>query len=432
MQYIRKFIPTRLLTRCMLIIIVPTLIGQFLIIFMFYDRHWYNVSYYTSNLIVGEIMLLLESKQYDNHLIQDYLNLSYQYNDQALLNNTQPKLYEELEIFKNILTTKIQYQNIVTLTGNKTIKVSFQLPTGVIDITFSSKLLMNPTTYIFVMWLIFLTTFLLSVSLLLLRGQISSILKLVNAADGFGKGIMKKVYFKPSGAKEIRLAGIALIKMKERIERQIAKRAEMLAMISHDLRTPLARIKLQLELMDGYPEKDPLNQDITTMEQIIANYLDFVNGEGGEQFSKVYIVDWFNNFIQSKWSDHNISLHYTLQKDVMLNIKNCAFERALSNLLNNAIKYATNVQITLKQDNANIVICIDDNGPGINDVEKELVFQPFYRSDKSRSPGILGNTGLGLAIAKEIITGHYGNIQLKNSTLLGGLLVKITLMQSSI
>jgi two-component system osmolarity sensor histidine kinase EnvZ len=428
MLFIHKLIPQTLLARFVLIIIVPTLIGQILAVFLFYDRHWYNVSYYTSNIIANEIISLLE--QNDNNLLEknttetNYLNLSYQFHQELNLPRKQPRISEELEIFKNIINVKINKKNIVKINDSKRIEVLLQLTDGLLKITFPAKLLMNPTAYIFVLWLIFLTILLLSVSLIFSKKQINSILTLADAADQFGQGITRLPTFKPSGAQEIKKAGIAFLKMKERIEKQITKRTRMLAMISHDLCTPLTRMKLQLELMNKSEETEGLKEDILTMQQMIKSYLDFAKGENGEEAQIIELSSWLSTII-NKWSVANIELLATEQ--IIAQIKPINFERAISNVISNAIKYSTKIRITVYSSSTNAIIKIEDNGIGIKDAEKLLVFKAFYRSDKSRPLNNSGNVGLGLAITKEIIIDHNGTISLQDSKILGGLLVEISL-----
>jgi two-component system osmolarity sensor histidine kinase EnvZ len=413
----------------MLIIIIPTLISQILIIFLFYDRHWYNVSYYNSNIIANEIKSLIsdynkrDTKAPSGSMI-DYLNLSYQVYKNSDLPKKQPKINEELGIFKNILDVKINKQNIVGLNKDGKIEALFKVDNDIIKIIFASKLLMNPTTYIFVLWLIFLTIILLSISLIFSKNQIKSILALANAADEFGQGIKNVTKFKPSGAQEIRKAGFAFLKMKDRIEKQIAKRTQLLAMISHDLCTPITRMKLQLELMKNSEEKAGLQEDINSMQQMIASYLDFARGEGGEEFQELSIQAWIQNLIQTKWLKNNIEFVSGVG-EIKLHIQPFAFERAISNLINNSAKYSKKIRITILTKNSNVIINVEDDGAGIIDEEKDLVFKPFYRLDKSRTIDNYANVGLGLAITKEIILGHYGSISLEDSQDLGGLLVRI-------
>lgn len=428
MHFIHRLIPQTLFARFMLIIIVPTLIGQILAVFLFYDRHWYNVSYYTSGIIANEIQHLLE--QYKNNdlketeIVENYLNLSYQFYPKSSLPSKQPKISEELGILKNILNMKINKKNIVRFNQKGNVEVLFPLVKGLIAITFPAKLLMNPTVYIFILWLIFLTIILLSTSLIFSKNQIRSILALADAADQFGRGLDGVKTFKPTGAKEIRKAGIAFLKMKERIEKQISKRTTMLAMISHDLRTPLTRMKLQLALMDNSEETEGLKHDILTMQQMITSYLDFAKGESSEEFYTVNIREWLGHLI-TKWPHTNIELTGKIAE--LTQIKPNAFERAIANIINNAIKYATKIKISVYSSLESIIIQIEDNGEGVKDSEKLLVFKAFYRSDKSRSLDNASNVGLGLAIAKEIIIAHNGEISLEDSKDLGGALVKIKL-----
>lgn len=429
MLSIRNFIPQTLLTRFVMIIIIPTLIGQILAVFLFYDRHWYNVSYYTSNIIANEIISLLEQNNLltKNSLEINYLNLSYSFHQKRTLSLKQPKISEELEIFRNIINTKINRKNIVKINDNGRIEVSLQLTNGVLEITFPAKLLMNPTAYIFILWLIFLTILLLSISLIFSKNQIKSILTLAEAADQFGRGVTIIQKFKPSGAKEIKKAGIAFLKMQERIEQQIAKRTRMLAMISHDLFTPLTRMKLQIELMEESEETSGLKEDIVTMQQIIKSYLDFTKGENAEESQIVELSSWLRIIIK-KWSPADIEL--TIFGVITTIIKPISFERAISNIISNAIKYASKIKISVYSTPFQVIITIEDNGIGIKDEEKLSVFKPFYRSDKSRSLNNSGNVGLGLAIAKEIIIDHKGLISLHDSEILGGLLVKISLVKA--
>ncbi|MCC8418930.1 MAG: ATPase [Rickettsia endosymbiont of Glossina mortisans submortisans] len=429
MHFISKLLPRTLFIRFMFIIIIPILIGQIVAIFLFYDRHWYNVSYYTSTIIINEIESLIKEHRNNSreitHLSENYLNLSYQFQLNKKLSIKQPKLSEPLTIFKNILATKIHEKNIVKLNKENKIEVFLELKDGTLYITFPAKLLLNPTVYIFVLWTISLTVILLSVSIIFSKNQIKSIPTLADSMDKFGRGVSKGKNFKPSGALEIRKAGLAFLKMKARIEKQITKRTTMLAMISHDLRTPLTRMKLQLELMEESEEIEGLKQDILTMQQMINSYLDFAKGESTEEFEEILLLPWIEHFL-NKW------LHVDIEFIKLNNIDNSkvrikpnSFERALSNLIGNAIKYGNKIKISLTDNSSTVAIIIEDNGPGIDDTEKHLVFKPFYRSDKARQLDNASNVGLGLAITKEIINDHKSSIYLEDSKDLGGLSVRI-------
>jgi len=423
----KKFLPKSLLTRFMLIIIVPTLIGQLIAVYLFYQRHWYNVSQHASGLIATEISSLIHTKDYNRKPYQkrNYLNFEYVFIPDATPPPAQTKYVAELEIFKKILKQKISQEGVVILDTNGRIKLYLQIENDLLQIKLPYKSLLNPTTYIFVLWIIFLTILLLSVSLIFSKNQIKSIIELTNAAESYGRGD-EISFYKPSGAKEIRRAGLAFLKMKDRIERQTAKRTQMLAMISHDLKTPLTRMKLQVELMNESEEKEELQYDLESMQHMVSSYLDFARGEGGEKFKELDLNTWLTEHVFNKWSDHNIQTN-TSKTPVHIQVKPHSFERAIVNLVSNALKYSTKVKISVYSQDNNAFITIEDNGSGIKKKDRKLVFKPFYRADKSRSLDNFASVGLGLAITKEIINGHYGTITLDDSKELKGLLVKIQL-----
>lgn len=324
-----------------------------------------------------------------------------------------------------MLDGRIAYKKIVRIDNKDTIEILFQIDQDILKIILPVKSLFSSSTYIFILWIIFLSVVLLIISLVFSKNQIKSILELTNAADIYGRGgnISK---FKPSGAAEIRRAGLAFLKMKERIEKQTAKRTQMLAMISHDLKTPLTRIRLQTELMEDSSDKQELLHDIESMQHIVNSYLDFAKGEGGERFIQVDINYWIRQYIALKWKDYQIEFDLE-NKQCLVQIKSHAFARAIGNIIENAIKYADKIMISTKINDSEVMINIEDNGPGVHDNERGKLFRPFYRGDKARSMGSSSSVGLGLAITKEIINGHYGAIKVDNSKNLGGLLIKITL-----
>ena len=421
----RKILPKTLLGRFMLIIIVPTLIGQLLAVNLFYQRHWYNVIYHTSGLVTNEITSLVEHTDYTQtpNQTQGYLNLVYTFIPNTPIPQSSKKIITELDIFQTTLQEKTNYTSVVLLDSNYNVNLYLQIGSDLLKIKLPYKSLLNPTTYIFVLWIFFITILLLSISLIFGKNQIKSIIELTRAAEDYGRGEKDNSY-KPSGSKEIRRAGLAFLKMRDRIERQTAKRTQMLAMISHDLKTPLTRMKLQVELMDDSEEKEELQYDIKSMQHMIVSYLDFARGEGGEEFETTELTAWINRYIKNKWSQDNISLDLN-NTTINVSIKPHSFERAIANLISNALKHSTKVKISVYSDEDSAFIAIEDNGKGIKKEERALVFKPFYRADKSRSLANAASVGLGLAITKEIIAGHYGNISLDDSKELKGLLVKV-------
>lgn len=422
-----KFFPKTLLSRFMLIIIIPTIIGQLLTVYLFYQRHWYNVSLHTSGFLATEISTLIRSKEYLNHPNKKttYLNLEYLFTP----NSTSPKIKaessEEFEIFKTTLKDKTGKEAIITFDDDSRVKLYLQLGSDLLQIRLPYKSLINPSTYIFILWSLVFAAILTLISLVFSKNQIKSILELSNAAENYGLGDKSYIY-KPTGAKEIRRTGLSFLKMKDRIERQATKRTQMLAMISHDLKTPLTRMKLQVELMEDGEEKEELSHDISSMQQMISSYLDFARGEGGEVFKEFDLNKWLEKYIQDKWAGANISLTLSAKK-ILAQIKPHAFARAIDNLISNSLKYSSQIIISTARKEKEIILTIEDNGKGIDKKERDLVFKPFYRADKSRSLDKVSSVGLGLAITKEIIHGHFGSITLGKSNKLNGLSAKIIL-----
>ena len=422
----KNLFPKSLLTRFMLIIIVPVLISQLLAVYLFYKRHWYNVSQNTSYLIATEISELIRNLSTKKIPKQgNYLNLEYSAISSKLPEHPQDKYVEELEIFKKLLQEELGQEGVIVLDQGRNVHLYLQIGSETLLIKLPYKAILNPTTSIFVLWIIFLTILLLSVSLIFSKNQIKSIIELTDTAERYGRG-EKTDKYKPSGAKEIRQAGLAFLKMRDRIERQTAKRTQMLAMISHDLKTPLTRMKLQVELMSESEEREELQYDIDSMQHMIDSYLDFARGEGGEEFKPTNLNNWISSYIKTKWSENNISLNISPDPIITL-IKPHSFQRAIANLVGNAFKHSSKVKISLSSSEDEALIIIEDNGKGIKKDERKSVFKPFYRADKSRSLDNSAGVGLGLAITKEIISGHYGTITLGESKSLKGLLVQIQL-----
>lgn len=415
----------------MLIITVPTVIGQLIAVYIFYERHWYNVSEYTSSSIAKQISLIVGDYTHSNEKevsrLASVFRMTYSFIPNSSLESVDRVYSEELLILRRALEEAIELPKDAYLADSGRIIVDIAINNGIFRLSLPPKPIINPTTDIFVLWILSLTFLLLTVSLIFSKNQIRSIIELTSAADAFGRGekIGAKSY-KPSGASEIRMAGIAFIRMRDRIERQIAKRTQMLAMISHDLRTPLTRIKLQASLMPSQDGIEEIERDVDNMEHMIDSYLDFVRGEGGESFKEVDLGQWLSENIKYMQAGE-LKINLKTDEVAVAQIKPNAMLRAFSNIISNAAKYSTLLQISIHKMQDNILICIEDNGKGISDEEKRLVFKPFFRGDKSRNLDSNASVGLGLTITKEIILGHNGNILLEDSAELKGLMVKIIL-----
>jgi len=427
MHFIYRYSPKSLFARFMMIIIVPVLLFQFFTVYIFYQRHWSNVVSQTSQLISNNISVLIYlSKDQSKELIctiASKFNIKYTQSPKDLDQISNNITTRELNILYEVLSSRFKNVKVIENENEATIFIKENEQTFKFKI--SAKPLVNPTTYVFVLWLLFLNLAVIITSVFFAKNQIRSILELAKAADNFGKGI--KNHFKPAGASEIRLAGFAFIKMRERIENQIKKHTKMLAMISHDLKTPLTRLKLQLELLPDEKHAHAMQDDINSMAQMIDSYLNFARGELTEELIEIDLSAFIRDYvILQRYPALKILLgKIENNTNAQIDIKN--FTRVLDNIISNSSKYATKVQISVYKSENSINIDIEDNGQGVDDNEKELILKPFYRSDKSRHLDKEGNVGLGLAIAKEIIKEHGGYIKILDSKTFGGLMVKIIL-----
>jgi two-component system osmolarity sensor histidine kinase EnvZ len=254
---------------------------------------------------------------------------------------------------------------------------------------------------------------LLAIASVFMRNQVKALRRLSIAADNFGKG-RDVPNFRPEGATEVRLAGSAFLKMRERLQRQITQRTEMLAGVSHDLRTPLTRMRLELEFLVGAgPEVEELRADVIAMERMVQGYLDFARGEGPEQPGDTDLISLIEEAAAAARRD-GADISLALPEDYVLPLRPDAMRRCIANLLSNARRYGSHIWVTALPVTDGVDIMIDDDGPGIPAAERENVFRPFFRLDPSRNPST-GGVGLGLTIARDVARGHGGDLTLEES-----------------
>jgi two-component system osmolarity sensor histidine kinase EnvZ len=265
---------------------------------------------------------------------------------------------------------------------------------------------------------------LLALAIYFLRRQIRPMRALAHAADSFGKGVLV-ADFKPYGATEVRQAARAFLRMRERIRRQLTQRTEMLAGVSHDLRTPLTRMKLQLEMGADAEAVAALKADVADMERMIEGYLAFARGEGSEAASEVAVTDLLAE-VATDALRNGVALGLGAVPDgIVLTLRRNALKRALTNLIDNAARYGSRVELAAALGREALSITVDDDGPGIAEDSREAVLKPFFRLDPSRNPGT-GGVGLGLSIAADVVRNHGGDLALEDSPL-GGLRARVTL-----
>jgi two-component system osmolarity sensor histidine kinase EnvZ len=307
----------------------------------------------------------------------------------------------------------------------KQVQIAVQLTKGVLHLDLPGRRLFSSSGYVFLLWMFSSSLILLFIAVLFMRNQVRPIRRLAVAAERFGKG-RDAPNFKPSGAKEVRQAAQAFIDMRHRIQRQMEQRSIMLAGVSHDLRTPLTRLKLEIEMLKDHKNIEAMRADIQEMERMINGYLNFVRDESDEDMVFTSVPEFVERLVGAA-KRQNISIH---QKSALLDIGSVkiqplAFERCMMNLINNAGQYAQNVWISAQDDGDSVTFVIEDDGEGIPVELYDDVFKPFFRADSARG-GKSGSVGLGLPIAMDIVHRHGGNIHLDESEH-GGLQVVLTL-----
>ena len=432
---IKNFLPKSLLGRALLIIVMPLIILQLVSATIFYETHWAKVSRKLAYGLVGDIATLVELLRLDNTdrslksiqaLASQNMGLSVRLKKNQILSKVAEaeQNWNIEDSFVKVLRSSLQRPfNIKESTIEKHILVNIQLSEGVLQVEFARKRLFSSTTYVFVLWMVGTSMILFGLATIFMRNQVKPIRRLAIAAEDFGKG-RDTPNFKPEGAIEVRQASSAFISMRDRIKRQVSRRTEMLAGVSHDLRTPITRMKLQLELLKENKNTGELVRDLSEMEHMLEGYLAFARGEGEELPKEVNVVKLVKQVIGDvKKNGANIVL--SSEKRVLISLRPNLFRRCIANLIENADRYASAVSVELTVEVGFVKILIDDNGPGISEELRDQVFRPFFRLDDSRNLDT-GGVGLGLAIARDAIISHGGEIELQDSPT-GGLRVMLKL-----
>ena len=433
-SWIKRVLPQTMFGRALLLIVMPLVLAQIIAVWVFYARHWETVSRRLSSDVAGDIGMLIEAMRFaDNELEMARLlenssaltGIGFSVTHDATLAEPIPpgsSLFEDQ--LRNALGERVRRPYRIDATSDPhDILIQIQLPDGVLTADVPRKRLYTSTTYIFLLWMAGSSLVLLSVAALFLRNQVKSLRRLAAAAEGFGKG--RPVRFsKLEGALEVRQAGAAFMQMRNRIQRQIRQRTEMLAGVSHDLRTPLTRMKLALELMDGEGTAAELKTDVAEMERLVDLYLDFARGAGAESPVDTDISRLIDEVAVATRRD-GPPLTVDSAAGLVVPVRPHALRRCLGNLIANARRYGEHVWLSSVPAADGVDILIDDDGPGIPTTERDRVFQPFIRLDASRNPST-GGIGLGLTIARDVARSHGGDVRLENSPY-GGLRARVHL-----
>jgi two-component system, OmpR family, osmolarity sensor histidine kinase EnvZ len=424
--------PKRIFPRTLIIIAAPLVLLQSILGFVSMERHWQMVTSRLSSTAAKNIAALvqlnegnLNNPQISQIVIRTGQNMGFELD---FLSNSKlpPELPRHMfDILDNILRDEIdksvKYPHWVdTQNSEKMVEVRIKLPNEILRLFIHRSQAYASNSHIFIVWMVGSSIILLLIAVLFLRNQIRPILQLSEAAERFGKGLPPQKEFHPHGALEIRQASQAFLRMRDRIERHVEQRTVMLAGVSHDLRTILTRFKLELALSDDTPEVVAMRKDVDEMQGMINDYMDFAKGEGNEQTTRTNIDTLLEEISDDmSRSNKNISLQLDNQT-IVLPLRRAAFKRAVTNLVGNAARYANKVALSRTISDGQILIQVDDDGPGIDIDKREDVFQPFVRLDNARTQYEGASTGLGLSIARDIVRSHGGEIILGDSKL-GGL-----------
>jgi two-component system, OmpR family, osmolarity sensor histidine kinase EnvZ len=426
----KGWMPTGLYGRALLIMIVPMVVLQLVVTFVFMERHWNTVTRHLSAAVVQDVAALIDVyKDYPQdkdrallrRIAQQRLGLVVDFLPTGDMPPPGPKPFFDM-LLDQTLSVQLGRQIgkpfwIDTVGRSNLVEIRIQLDDTVMRVFAQRGAAYASNSQIFLFWMFGTSSILLIVSLLFLRNQIKPILRLADAAESFGKG-REAPNFRPRGAREVRRAANAFLEMKARIERSIEQRTAMLAGVSHDLRTILTRFKLELALIGDSPEVDGMRKDVDEMSGMLEDYLAFARGDSGEQAQPTDMAVALEE-LRSDAERNGHAATVAFHGMPVVTVKPASFKRCLANLVSNAARHANALSITGHRDHRYLTVTVDDDGPGIPADMREEVFKPFLRLDDARNQDE-GGTGLGLAIARDIARSHGGDITLGDSPM-GGL-----------
>jgi len=431
-NYLKNILPKRLFYRALLIVAVPVIVLQLLITIVFFDSLWIKTNKGMTRALVNEINTFVEvydQEKLDKNELKDLFSLFLDLNIELIENEKFVSQYNERwfsPIDRSLRRELKSNFNLGDYWFNTTsykelIDLRIKFEDGYFKFLVPKDRVTSSSARLFALWITVPAIIMVIISLIFLKNQTRPITNLARAAERFGKG-EEMEEFKPSGALEIRQAGHEFDKMRKRINRHLNQRTEMLSGISHDLRTPLTRMKLQIAFVKDLDLAKKLTEDIDEMEKMLNEYLQFTSSSYAEKDEMFNLSELIENII-IKYDNKNIVQE--LIPRIYISGRKNLISRSLNNIIDNSFKYAKQIEIKLSKKNTNIFIIIDDDGPGIPKSEYENVFKPFYKIDKSRAES-KSSVGLGLSIASDIIRSHGGYIMLEKSKM-NGLRVKIFL-----
>ncbi len=432
---VKSLLPKSLLGRSLLIILTPLILLQMITATVFYDRHWGTITRRLAQSVAGDVSMVTTylrdhpgpaSRAWIAAEARRQMQLDVSFSDGEILRAQDPgedvadTLAPLDEALKDAITLPFQ---LIPNDEGHSVRIRLQMADTVLTVEASMKRLSSFTIYLFLLWMIGASLLLFGIATIFMSNQVRAVRRLAIAADSFGKG-RDAPWFKPEGATEVRQAAQAFLVMRDRIKRQIDQRTEMLAGVSHDLRTPLTRMKLQLAMMGKDTGVDDLKEDVDEMERMVEGYLAFARGEGREAMRPTNVAALVEAVV-GRFARNGAPVDLHVERGVTLPLRPQAVERCVTNLVSNAVRYAKHVAVRVGERADAVEILVDDDGPGIPEDRRADVFRAFFRVENSRNPET-GGVGLGLTIARDVARGHGGDIQLADSPL-GGLRVRLIL-----
>ncbi|HVZ29014.1 MAG TPA: ATP-binding protein [Asticcacaulis sp.] len=443
--YIKRNLPRSLMSRVLLIVVLPIALLQIAVTYVFFDLHWETVTSKLSEGLAGDVAWAVSAYEQNpttanlariNEQVRNTMGLSIAFRkDDILPTTSRPSFFVAIDrTLNDALNLKLDdpywFRTNAYERDGGWLDIRVKVKGGVLRIIAPKDRAFANTGYIFIFWTLGATLILITIAFLFIRNQVRAIERLSQAAERFGRG-EDDPGFKPYGATEVRLAARTFLEMKARIQRQIEQRTTLLASVSHDLRTPLTRLKLELAMASQDAAAERMKQDVSEMAYMIDEYLAFARGEVAENSEPVSVRTLVETIEENtRRAGHTLEVEY-LPEDLNVNIRVQSIQRALTNLVMNGFHYGKHVRLSADASagaiggGRQLRLFIDDDGPGIAPEKREEAFKPFSRLDDARNQNIQG-VGLGLAIARDIVRGHGGDLTLDQSPL-GGLRAAITL-----
>jgi two-component system osmolarity sensor histidine kinase EnvZ len=426
---ILTYLPKGLYARSILIVVMPILILQGVVAYVFMERHWQMVTRRLSSAVVRDVAAIIETidtypqdERFSDitRIAAETYGLTISVLPAAPLPEPGPRPF--FSLLDTALTRELSRQIdqpfwFDTLGDSDVVEIRVALDDHVLRVFAPRSRAYASNSHIFLLWMVGTSLVLVTIALLFLRNQINPILTLAHAAEQFGKG-RPVADFRPRGAREVRQAAQAFIDMRERIERQVEQRTTMLSGVSHDLRTVLTRFKLELAMLEDTPNTQALRADVDEMSRMLEDYLAFAQGDAGETTELVNLPALLEEIAETARRDGD-TVETAFEGEPEALLRALGFRRCLANLVGNAGRHGDRIALKARHAEGWLTVTVDDDGPGIPPDEREAVFRPFYRLDGGRNVDG-GGSGLGLAISRDIAMSHGGDVILADSPL-GGL-----------